>query len=543
MRNIEKLRDYFLGKDPQLKETMADNSLRLIGIEGKYFVLRTELLTRLKKLKDELTEVDEDLQRQIDGVIADLEAEARARADKDAEIDNSLDTAFQTIDEETFNRIAADRNLWDNFDNYYNKTQTNGLLGNKQDKLIAGTNITIAENVISAVDGIPQFELRYDDPLTKFDAYENKIVQITKYTSNSTGLYPSGTFECNDLYLVHRYQGNIELSGLRNFRDEAGSFHYTFYIYNGEWTDSVTPDQNIWDTISAASTNAQIPTAKAVYDYVSANGGLPKFNLAYNDATTLFNDYVGQVIQIESYKNHINQTVTTYNDLYYVVDAYTLQSLRNHIYNEQTGTPYPCEVAYYQIEWSPVAQMWVVGDTKLVNKSTSISSSSTNNELATAKAVYDFVVGNEGTFKEFDLAYNDSNTKFSDYVGKIVKINQYTNSSDQTTTEYTNLYIVKSSTTLLSVEALAYGNIPSVMQAVYTSSHWIMGYHPLLQETTSITSTSTDAKVPTAKAVYDFVTGNFIGNSVIADIWHGTQAQYDAISPKSATTLYLIDEE
>lgn len=53
-RNVEKLRQYYLGKDPQLKETMADNSLRLIGIEGKYYVLRSELLMRLGILKNQL---------------------------------------------------------------------------------------------------------------------------------------------------------------------------------------------------------------------------------------------------------------------------------------------------------------------------------------------------------------------------------------------------------------------------------------------------------------------------------------------------------
>lgn len=53
-RNVEKLRQYYLGKDPQLKETMSDNSLRLIGIEGKYYVLRSELLMRLNILKNQL---------------------------------------------------------------------------------------------------------------------------------------------------------------------------------------------------------------------------------------------------------------------------------------------------------------------------------------------------------------------------------------------------------------------------------------------------------------------------------------------------------
>lgn len=83
MRNIEKLRDYFLGKDPQLKETMADNSLRLIGIEGKHFVLRTELLKRLVELRTKMEEADEELQKNIDAVIEDLEEETQARTDAD----------------------------------------------------------------------------------------------------------------------------------------------------------------------------------------------------------------------------------------------------------------------------------------------------------------------------------------------------------------------------------------------------------------------------------------------------------------------------
>jgi len=60
---------------------------------------------------------------------------------------------------------------------------------------------------------------------------------------------------------------------------------------------------------------------------------------------------------------------------------------------------------------------------------------------------------------------------------------------------------------------------------------------------TAPNSQSTNTQYPTSKAVYDFGVNNFIGNNVITDIWHGTQAQYEQISPKSATTLYLIDEE
>lgn len=74
-RNVEVLRNYFLGKDPQLKETLSDNSLRLIGIEGRHFVLRTELIQRIKELKDYVDEQDKDLQEAIDTLADTLENE------------------------------------------------------------------------------------------------------------------------------------------------------------------------------------------------------------------------------------------------------------------------------------------------------------------------------------------------------------------------------------------------------------------------------------------------------------------------------------
>ena len=64
-RNIQVLRNYFLGKDPMLKETMADNSLRLIGIPGKHFVLRDELIKRLQELQKETHDTDEKMQEQL----------------------------------------------------------------------------------------------------------------------------------------------------------------------------------------------------------------------------------------------------------------------------------------------------------------------------------------------------------------------------------------------------------------------------------------------------------------------------------------------
>lgn len=149
MRNIEKLRNYFLGKDPQLKETMADNSLRLIGIEGKHFVLRTELLKRLQELRKHVDDTDEHLQDEIDDLIRDIASEENNRINADTTLQGNIDALEGRVDG------AEDDidNLQDDMSNVYTKSEVNTITSMLQGKLTAGNNITISdENEISATD-------------------------------------------------------------------------------------------------------------------------------------------------------------------------------------------------------------------------------------------------------------------------------------------------------------------------------------------------------------------------------------------------------
>ena len=59
---------------------------------------------------------------------------------------------------------------------------------------------------------------------------------------------------------------------------------------------------------------------------------------------------------------------------------------------------------------------------------------------------------------------------------------------------------------------------------------------------TTINGSSTDTKYPSAKCVYDNLATKTDSNNVVKSFWKGTQAQYDAILVKDATTLYLIEE-
>lgn len=94
MRNIEALRSYFLGKDPQLKETLADNSLRLIGIEGKHFVLRTELIKAIEKLENEIQNADKDLNDRIDRNAEDIAGLITWKDNTDFVLDTDLAAAL-----------------------------------------------------------------------------------------------------------------------------------------------------------------------------------------------------------------------------------------------------------------------------------------------------------------------------------------------------------------------------------------------------------------------------------------------------------------
>lgn len=132
MRNIEVLRNYFLGKDPQLKETMTDNSLRLIGIEGKRFVLRTELIKGLHDLREHVDEKDVELQGEIDGLIRDLSSETTARENADTQIYLRMGNIETTLREdlrlEILARISGDNQLNTKFNNYYTKAQVDQLI-------------------------------------------------------------------------------------------------------------------------------------------------------------------------------------------------------------------------------------------------------------------------------------------------------------------------------------------------------------------------------------------------------------------------------
>lgn len=306
-RNIEVLRNYFLGKDPQLKETMADNSLRLCGIQGKYYILRSELIARLEQMKKYVDDNDQILQNNID-------AEALARSQRDGILQGNINAEANTrqyMDTQLSNRITSLTN------NVYTKSQVDYLI-NEIPKFaieivsslpthdISTTTIYLVANTGEPHNYYDEYiyinnnwemlgttQIDLSDYYTKSEV--DSKVTFKKLTSNLTLPEHSATITGlteTGWYNTANYVVNAENALENPWIPQDTLFYYdatgnTFCLiadaipihnaggdslfYAMLWFDDV---ENKWeansysvsDTISSYSSHYQVPTAKAVYD-------------------------------------------------------------------------------------------------------------------------------------------------------------------------------------------------------------------------------------------------------------------------------------
>jgi hypothetical protein len=290
-RNIEVLRNYFLGKDPQLKETMADNSLRLIGIEGKHFILRTELLARLGELKNYVNDKDDELKEYVD----DMDDEVKDYVDdRDRELQGTIDdveTGLGTeilnrqtedlalgnrISNEILDRAAADTSLQGQINSEIgNRVSGDNALGNRISSLETWKNTTdfvLDEDLIQALSDyytkaevnqlisvIPRFDIEVVQSLPVQDISETTIYLVPSsdpqtrndydefiYVSNQWEQIGSTAIDLSDYYT--KTEVDTALSGKQNALTAGDNIKITSNVIDTKGTTvKYVTDPVIWD--------------------------------------------------------------------------------------------------------------------------------------------------------------------------------------------------------------------------------------------------------------------------------------------------------
>lgn len=346
MNNVEKLRNYFLGKDPQLKETMADNSLRLIGIEGKHFVLRTEMLKRLIELKKQVDDKDEELQGEVDQIILDLADEARIRE----ETDLALNGNFNLLDGEVSDLRGV----------------VNGIKATVPYTAIT-QDIRIYEDnpVIAGLSGTGWY---YTGEHAIY--YEDSVEPVCK---ENTIFYYSDDGE--DKYLT--FFPATMTSGYEILKAIIWwSLDENKWISDGWW---------VTYTLSPDSTDNQIPTAAAVAQTLTDNFQV-KFVTVLAGDMTLTPDIADGLYYTDTYAVKYNGNT--------VIPPYTLFSSKNYSLGiaiktvEMQNPTHTRTIGYLTSlgSWSFGEEDYITSD----NLAQTISSSSSNTSAPSAKAVYDF---------------------------------------------------------------------------------------------------------------------------------------------------------
>ena len=282
----------------------------------------------------------------------------------------------------------------------------------------------------------------------------------------------------------------------------------TVYTIGNETTTAVT----------SASTDNEIPTAKAVYDAIPQGGG--GVNVVQTTGTSTA-DVMSQDAVTKALRN-TNLVATSYSSGHLDLE-----------YKDPFRTSYRTMLKFGMINGMTIADITTSRPSfSLVETSaitTSVTSSSTDTQVPSAKAVYDALQeGGGGGSITVDQSLDSGSTN---PVANSAITNNTLSGGVETSEYFRAVRFFKNNGQVAFYKRFAAINGNSVMVDGTTSAP-DFNLVETSAITTSVTSSSTDTQVPSAKAVNDKLGG--------LSLVKLTQSEYDSLTTKDNSTLYVI---
>ena len=159
-------------------------------------------------------------------------------------------------------------------DSVYTKTEVDSALSGKQDTLVAGTNITISGNVISAEGGGVDVVQTTGTSTTDVMSQDAVTTVINTVSGAIPSTYVSSIItDCDEGY--ERFYRFSTPSNFNYFLLSNAKINGRQILRSGYYADaneySLVETSAITTSMTSGSTDSQVPSAKAVYDKL---GGL-----------------------------------------------------------------------------------------------------------------------------------------------------------------------------------------------------------------------------------------------------------------------------
>ena len=389
-------------------------------------------------------------------------------------------------------------------------------------------NVTSERSLEITTDGFRQ---------TTYENYDDGENGYTRYSSENEFNYSNGLTLSQQLYdpendetttsslnIINNGEGETYIE-LTDVDENSVKIETTGITING---DAVATESYV---DAATSGKADTSAVTAVSDALTAHTANTNVHVTSAEKT-VWNEKQNS-LYIYTENNDLGTAELHSNDSSLIFDAGGVSITANTIMGLNTFnvTSTGITINGDAVATEPYVDAALSGKVDTSAITTAITSGSTDSEIPTAKATYDAIQsGGGGVTVDSTWVANSTNPVQSKMLSGVIS-NTFNLANETNYVKLTRYPILVGATTMYSVGKI---NGESIIKKGNDNTVKSFNLVETSAITSAMTSSSTDAQVPSAKAVYDQLGGlKFVKL---------TQAEYDALVTKDSSTLYIISD-